>query len=75
MFSDKVLRRPEYPRSLQRMYSTMEDELYELFNAVQDKKYALVREDAADIIITASKIIEYAEFLTKVVNKLWDTDE
>jgi hypothetical protein len=74
VFSDKGLRRPEYPRNLQKMYSNMEDELYALFNAVQDKKYALVRETAADVIVTASKMIEYAELLAKVANKPWDTE-
>jgi hypothetical protein len=75
MFSDKGLRRPEYPRSLQEMYSAMEDELFALFNAIQDEKYALVREDAADVIVTASKIIEYAELLAKAADKPWNTDE
>jgi hypothetical protein len=75
MFSDKGLRRPEYPRSLQKMYSNIEDELYALFNAIQDRRYELVREDAADIIVTAAKIIEYAELLAKVADKPWDTEE
>jgi hypothetical protein len=74
MFSDKGLRRPEYPRNLQKMYSNIEDELYSLFNVIQDKKYALVRENAADVIVTASKIIEYAELLAEVANKSWDTE-
>jgi hypothetical protein len=74
MFSDKGLRRPEYPRNLQKMYSSMEDELYTLFSAIQDKKYARVRENAADIIVTASKIIEYAGLLAEVTNKPWDTE-
>jgi NTP pyrophosphatase (non-canonical NTP hydrolase) len=75
MFSDKGLRRPEYPRSLQKMYSIIEDELYELFNAIQDKKYVLVREDAADVIVTASKMIEYSELLAKAADKPWNTEE
>jgi hypothetical protein len=74
MFSDAGLRRPEYPRNLQKMYSNMENELYALFSAVQDKKYALVRENAADVIVTASKIIEYAELLAEAANKPWDTE-
>jgi hypothetical protein len=75
MFSDKGLRRPEYPRSLQEMYSAMEDELFALFNAIQDRKYALAREDAADVIVTASQIIEYAELLAKAADKPWDAEE
>jgi hypothetical protein len=75
MFSDKGLRRPEYIRNLQKMYSNMEDELYALFNAIQDRKYALVREHAADIIVTASKIVEYAELLTKVADKPWNATD
>jgi hypothetical protein len=75
MFSAKGLRRPEYIRNLQKIYSDMEDELYILFNAIQDKKYVLVRENAAEIIVTASKIIEYAELLTKVADKPWNATD
>jgi hypothetical protein len=75
MFSDKGLRRPEYPRNLLKMYSNMEDDLYDLFNAIQDKKYPLVRENAANVIVTASKIIEYTELLAEVANKSWDTED
>jgi hypothetical protein len=75
MFSDKGLRRPEYPRDLQKMYSDMEDELYALYSVIQNKKYPLVREKAAGIIVTASEIIEYAELLTDVADKPWDTED
>jgi hypothetical protein len=75
MFSDKGLQRPEYPRNLPKLYAGMEDELYALFNAIQDKKYTLVRENAADIIVAAAKIIEYAELLARVANKPWDTKD
>jgi hypothetical protein len=74
MFSDKGLRRPEYPRDLQKIYSNMEDELFALFNAVQDKKYALVRENAAGVIVAASEMIEYAELLAEAANKPWNTE-
>jgi hypothetical protein len=75
MFSNKGLRRPEYPRSLKKMYSDIEDELYALYSVIQNKKYPLVREKAADIVVTASEIIEYAELLTDVADKPWDTEE
>jgi NTP pyrophosphatase (non-canonical NTP hydrolase) len=75
MFSDKGLRRPEYPRDLPKMYSTMEDELFELFGAVQDKRYANVREHAADVIVTASEMIEYARLLVEAADKPWDTED
>jgi NTP pyrophosphatase (non-canonical NTP hydrolase) len=75
MFSDEGLRRPEYPRDLLKLYSNTEDELYELFNAIRDKKYPLVRENAANVIVAASKIIEYAELLAEVANKAWDTEK
>jgi NTP pyrophosphatase (non-canonical NTP hydrolase) len=75
MFSDKGLRRPEYPRNLQRIYSYMEDEVFELFTSVQDKRYTLVRENAADIIVTASKMIEYAELLAEAADKAWDAED
>jgi hypothetical protein len=66
MLSDKGLRVPEYPCELQKTCSAIEDRLCKLFNAVQNKEYARVREDAADIIVAASKIIEYTELLTKL---------
>jgi hypothetical protein len=69
MFSDRGLRKPEYPRDLQKMYSNMEDELFALLAAIQDKKYGRVRENAANVIVTASKIVEYAELLEKVSDK------
>lgn len=75
MFSDKGLRRPEYPRDLQKMYSAMEDRLFALFNSIQGKKYALIRDQAADVIVTASEMIEYAGLLTEVADKPWDTEE
>jgi hypothetical protein len=75
MFSDAGLRRPEYPRSLEKLYSNMEDQLFALFNAVQDKKYPRVRQNAADIIVTASEIIEHAKLLVKVADKPWDTED
>jgi hypothetical protein len=75
MFSDKGLRRPEYPRDLQTMCSTMEDSVYDVFNAIQNKKYTLVRESAADVIVNASKIIEHAEFLAYVANKSWRAED
>jgi NTP pyrophosphatase (non-canonical NTP hydrolase) len=75
MFSDQGLRRPEYPRSLPRMCSIIEDEVYELFSAVQNRRYTLVKENAADVIVTASQIIEYAELLVKAADKPWNTEE
>jgi hypothetical protein len=75
MFSDKGLRRPEYPRNLQKMYSAMEDGLFALFNSIQDNRYALVREQAADVIVTASEIIEYAGLLAEAADKPWDTED
>jgi hypothetical protein len=74
MFSATGLQRPEYTRSLQKMYSDMEDALYALYNAIEDKKYARVKECAADIIVGASQIIEYAELLDKVADEPWDTE-
>jgi hypothetical protein len=76
LFSGKGLRRPEYPQSLQKMYSDMEDALFALFNAIEDKKYTRIREHAADIIVIASEIVEYAELLGRSpVNKPWDTED
>jgi hypothetical protein len=72
VFSAAGLRRLEHPRGLQQMYSNMEDDLFSLFNAVKDKRYALVREAAADIIVTASKIVEYAELLSKAASEPWN---
>jgi hypothetical protein len=75
MFSDKWLSRPEYPRDLQKMYSNMEDALFVLFNSIQDKNYALIRERAADVIIAASEMIEYAGLLVEAADKPWDTED
>jgi hypothetical protein len=75
MFSEKGLRRPEYPPNLQTLYSNMEDGLFRVFEAIQCKKYTCVRETAADVIVLASEIIEYAELLTKVADKPWDTED
>jgi hypothetical protein len=75
MFSDTGLRRPEYPRDLRKIFSIIEDELFELFNAIWEKKYPLVRESAADVIVTAAKMIEHAELLEKVADKPWDTED
>jgi NTP pyrophosphatase (non-canonical NTP hydrolase) len=74
MFSDSGLRRPEYPRNLQKMYSNMEDAAYELFDAVQVRDCAFIRKAAADVIIAASNIVEYAELLKEVTDKPWDTE-
>jgi hypothetical protein len=75
MFSCEGLRKPEYPRDLQEMYSGMEDEFFKLYGAIQNKKYLLVRKNAADIIITASKVVEYAELLARVKDEPWDTEK
>jgi hypothetical protein len=75
MFSDRGLRRPEYPRSLSKLYSDMEDGLCALYSAVRSKQYALVRETAADIVVTASEMIEYVELLENVADEPWDTEK
>lgn len=69
MYSDRGLRRPEYPRDLAAMYSGMEDELFALYNAIQDNRYAQARTNAAGIIVLASEVIEYVEFLVKAADK------
>lgn len=74
MFSDSSARRPEYPRDLGRLYSNMEDEVFALFESVQDKKYALAVSNAADVIVTASEMIEYAKLLERVADEPWDTE-
>jgi hypothetical protein len=75
MFSDKGLRKPEYPRSLLEMYSNIEDELFALYESVQSRKYIAARENAADVIVTASEIVEHAELLAETANKPWDTED
>jgi hypothetical protein len=75
MFSDAGLRRPEYPRDLQKLYSNMEDALFALFTVIQNEEYTLVKKRAADVIVTASEVIEYVKLLEKVADKPWDTDE
>jgi hypothetical protein len=75
MSSGNGLRKPEYPPDLQKMYSGMEDELFRLYVAIQNKKYTLVRRNAADIIVTASEVIEYAKLLVRVKDEPWDTED
>ena len=75
MFRGTGLNRPEYPRDFQRLYGFAEDSFDSLFDAVRHKKFDVIRECAADIIVTASKIIEYAELMQKVSDKPWDTEE
>jgi hypothetical protein len=72
MFSDAALRRPEYVRDLQRLYSNMEDALYVVFDFIKEKKYVLVREKAADIIVAASEMVEYAELLANAADSFLD---
>jgi hypothetical protein len=64
-----------HPHSLSFLYSRAEDKLYELYNAVKDRKYVLVKDCATDIIVIASRIIERAEFFEKVAGASWDTKE
>ena len=72
LFTDKGLRKPEYPRSFSKMYSTLEDQLFAMYSAIQQKKFASIIERSGDIITTASMIAEYAELRKDMVDKKWD---
>lgn len=75
MFSDTGLRRPEYPRNFQKIYTSLENNVFALYEAIRDEKFARVRETAADTIVNASKIVEYAEFMERVADMPWNAQE
>jgi hypothetical protein len=75
MFSDKGLQKPEYPRNFKKLYGYMEDSLYELFDAVQQHALTAIVANAADIMVNASKIIEYAELMQRVADKPWNATD
>jgi hypothetical protein len=63
LFTDKGLRRPEYPRRFDQIYSILEDQLFALYNAVRQNNFALIIEKGGDIIVTASMMVEFAGLL------------
>jgi hypothetical protein len=74
MLSDKGIRRPEYARDLHKLYSRLEDALFETLGAIDAKKYARAKEYAAGVIVIASEMIEYAELLEKAAGESWDAE-
>jgi hypothetical protein len=75
LFTDKGLRRPEYPRSFGKMYSVLEDQLFALYDVIQQNNFASIVEHSGDIITTASMIAEYAGLRKDVADKEWDVKD
>jgi hypothetical protein len=75
LFTDKELRRPEYPRSFIKMYGTLEDQLFVLYSAIQQKNFASIIERSGDIITTASMIAEYAGLRKDAADKECDVKD
>jgi hypothetical protein len=57
--------KPEYPRDFDRLYEWLEDKLFSLYEAVRLKNTAHIKTVAAEIIVTASEIVECAETVEK----------
>ena len=53
--------RKDYPRDFTKLYDWLEEKYFNLFEAVELKQYQHVKTMAAEIIITASEIAEYAQ--------------
>jgi hypothetical protein len=71
MLSERVMNRPEYKRGFQKLYDNAENELFNVYNAIENKKYKTIRESAGDLIITMSKIVEYAEMRIRIEETKW----
>ena len=52
--------RPDYPRDFSRLYDWLEDKVYNLYEAIQKKNMLHIRTVAADLIVTASEMVEFA---------------
>jgi hypothetical protein len=63
MFQGNGLQKPEYPRDFMKLYGWSEDSLFNLFDAIKSRQFTEMRENAADMIILMSEIIEHAENL------------
>jgi hypothetical protein len=75
LFTDKGLRKPEYPRSFLKMYGTLEDQLFAMYSAIRQKNFASIIEYSGDIITTASMIAEYAGLRKDAADKEWDVKD
>jgi len=53
--------RPEYPHDFSRLYAWLEEKLYNLYEAMELKRYEHIRIIAGEIIVTASEIVEFTE--------------
>lgn len=72
MLSDKGLKAPEYKRDFQKLYGDAENELFDVYNAIEDKKYKELLEKASNLIITMSEIIELTEVRLEAEKKKWN---
>jgi arginyl-tRNA synthetase len=61
LFTPAHMRRPDYPRNMEQLYSELEDEVHNMFMCVRRKDWAKLRQDAGEVISYASMMIERAE--------------
>jgi hypothetical protein len=71
ILSFKGIQKPEYKRELKELYGSAEDELFNVYNAIEDKKYKELRERAGDVIIIMSKIVECSEVVITAEETEW----
>jgi hypothetical protein len=61
LFKQGKVREDEYPRSFHKLYNTLEDEVYEMFLAIERKDLLKIYACAGNVVARASMIAEYAE--------------
>jgi hypothetical protein len=71
MNSIRFLNRPEYKRDFNDLYNKAEDELFDIFNAMEDKDFDGIKLNSSVLIGTLSEIIEYAELRADIKKKKW----
>jgi arginyl-tRNA synthetase len=61
LFTPVHMRRPDYPRDMEQLYSTLEDEVHNMFLCMRRKDWEKLRQDAGEVISYASMLVESAE--------------
>lgn len=52
--------RPEYPRDFNRLYEWLENKIFALYEAIYHRNYFDIYNTAGEVVIAASRIIEFA---------------
>jgi hypothetical protein len=63
MFRQDEMRKEEYRHDFLLLYSDLEDALYSMYSAIQQRQRKKTVHSAGDVIVLASKIVEVAEEL------------